>query len=129
MLNGLSGKKSDSFPELPLRIVNMHERRSQVRLGDSELVMIGWVEREERLKQLGNVNDVSLDGMGIRVDYPLPVGTSVTISYDSLSNGTLTGTVRHHSQGLDGHILGIELERGSKNSTLHFQPELLIGLE
>jgi PilZ domain-containing protein len=107
----------------------MRERRSQVRLSDSELVMIGWVEKEKSFKQLGNVNDISLDGMGIRVDYPLPVGTSVTISYDALSNGTLIGTVRHHSQGLDGHILGIELEGRSKDSTLHFQPELLIDFE
>jgi PilZ domain-containing protein len=107
----------------------MLERRSQVRLDDCELVMIGWVESEKNLKQLGNVNDVSLTGMGIRVDYPLPVGTSVTIAYDSLSNGTLTGTVRHHSHGLDGHILGIELMGASKDSTLHFQPELLIGSE
>jgi hypothetical protein len=91
--------------------------------------MISWVEGERSLKQLGNVNDVSLNGMGILVDYPLPVGTSVTIAYDSLSNGTLTGTVRHHSQGLDGHILGIELVGASKDSRLHFQPELLISSE
>jgi hypothetical protein len=104
----------------------MPERRSQPRLLDSELVMIGWVERQMTLKQLGNVNDISLGGMGIRVDHPLPVGTSVTICYDS-PNGMLTGTVRHHSKGLDGHFLGIELDGLSKDSMLHFQPELLVG--
>ena len=103
----------------------MTDFRSEQRLLDSELVMLCWQENQTTFKQLGNVENVSLDGVGLVVDDPLCLGTEVTITY---GEGELFGVVRHHSRLVDGHFLGIEFSVGSKNSTLHFQPELLLGL-
>jgi PilZ domain len=100
------------------------ERRSQPRLLDAELVMIGWQEGATRLKQLGNVEDVSQNGMGVIAQDDLPVGTSVTIAYGEQEE--LTGVVRHHSEREDGYFLGIEFEDSSKDSILHFHPDLLV---
>lgn len=103
----------------------MTERRSHPRLLDIELVMISWEQDGTKLLQLGNVKDVSLAGMGVIVDRALPAGITVTISY---GEGELAGVIRYSSQiGGEDFLLGIEFTGNSRNSTLHFQPELLIA--
>lgn len=87
----------------------MIERRAHPRLLDYELVVVHWNEGTDDLQQLGNVDDVSLGGMGIRVDYSIPVGTPVQISYESAALGTLTGVVRYYLNRPEGVFLGIEL--------------------
>ena len=99
------------------------ERRLQPRLVDSELVMICWEENATSLKQLGNVDDVSLGGVGLVVGQALPVGTPVQVSY---GEGVLAGIVRHHTPRGDDHIVGIEFVGDSKDSVQHFHPDLLI---
>ena len=47
------------------------------------------------------------------------MGTAVMVSH---GDGELTGIVRHHSQLIDGHSMGVEFDESSKDSTLHFQP-------
>jgi hypothetical protein len=101
----------------------MTERRSQPRLLDAELVMLGWEEGATRLKQLGNVEDVSRNGVGVVVLDALPVGASVTVSY---GKEELTGIVRHHSRRESGHFLGIEFAESSQDSALHFHSDLLV---
>ncbi|MDQ2775616.1 MAG: PilZ domain-containing protein [Acidobacteriota bacterium] len=101
----------------------MNDRRSQLRLLDAELVMITWQGHGGTCKQLGNVEDISADGMEVIVDHAFPSGTSVTISY---GEGELTGVVTHHAAIEDRHFVGIEFIGNSRNSTLHFQPELLV---
>lgn len=104
----------------------MIERRLHPRFLDSELVMVSWEHAGVRLNQLGNVQDISLGGMGILLDSALPIGTKVTISY---GQGELTGIVKHTSALVGGQVIGIEFAESSKNSTLHFQPELLTRLD
>jgi hypothetical protein len=101
----------------------MTERRLHPRLSDSDLILVSWDENGVRLNQLGNVKDLSLGGMGILLDRAFPVGTVVTVSY---GEGELTGVVRHNSELIDSQLIGIEFAESSKNSALHFQPELLI---
>jgi hypothetical protein len=101
----------------------MNERRSQARVLDIDLVMISWEENSSTYKQLGNTEDLSPDGISVVVEYNLAVGSSVTISY---GEGQLNGIVRHGSPCAEGYFMGIEFTEDSKNSTLHFQPELLI---
>ncbi len=113
-----------TLPWHPIIRNTLTERRSQLRLLDCELVMLSWTESSIEYKQLGNVEDVSLGGLGLVVDHPLPPGTPVRIAYgeDSL----LRGTVKHHSERDGNHYIGVEFDEDSRNSTLHFQPELLV---
>jgi hypothetical protein len=85
--------------------------------------MVGWHDGIGKLSQLGNVEDVSLAGMGILVYDDLPVGTPVTVTY---GYGELRGVVRHSSARNRCIFIGIEFDELSRNSMLHFQPELLI---
>jgi hypothetical protein len=100
-----------------------NERRSHDRVHDVDLVMISWEENSSRYKQLGNVEDLAPDGISVVVEHSLPVGSSVTISY---GEGWLNGIVGHCAPCVEGYWAGIEFTEDSKNSPLHFQPELLI---
>jgi hypothetical protein len=102
----------------------MLERRSQIRISDTELAMLSWDENGTTLKQLANVEDISAGGMGLIVSDALPIGTLLQISY---GEGSLTGIVRHLRRLAQGHFIGIELGLLSRGSTLHFDPELLVG--
>lgn len=104
----------------------MPDRRLQPRLSDAELVMISFGDSGRRLQQLGNVEDMSLNGVGLVVDHAVPVGSAVTITY---GEGDLTGVVRHCTHLAEGHFIGVEFARASRASTLHFRPELLIWPE
>jgi hypothetical protein len=102
----------------------MSERRSQVRVRDSELVMLGWDEDDVEMKQLANVEDVSPNGMGLMISNPLVVGTTVTITY---GDEDLVGIIRHQSRRVEGYLVGVEFDASSRNSALHFDPDLLIA--
>jgi hypothetical protein len=104
----------------------MPDRRLQPRLSDAELVMISFEDNGSRLQQLGNLENMSLNGVGIIVGHPIPAGNAVTITY---GEGELTGIVRHCTPLAEGHFIGVEFAGSSKASGLHFQPELLIWPE
>ena len=95
----------------------MPDRRAHARLLDCELVVVHWNDGSRDLEQLGNVDDVSLGGMRVRVDHPIPVDSVVKISYESLFDGMLTGTVKHISEQLDGVFLGIAFDTGTDDSS------------
>ena len=82
----------------------MSEKRSQQRLLDGDLVMIGWDGGSRKNKQLGNIKDISLNGIEVQVDYALPPDPPVTICYESPSNGLIFGIVRHHTPGTNEHF-------------------------
>lgn len=102
----------------------MTERRSQPRLLDCELVTVCWQEDAENRNQLGNVNDVSLGGVGVQVDHSIPIGAAVTIYYNSLFDSPLSGVVRHRSEHPNGFSLGIEFVGDSDHTKVHSYPEL-----
>ena len=85
--------------------------------------MVGWHDGIGRLNQLGNVEDLSSGDMGILVHDDLPVGTPITVTY---GYGELGGIVKHSAPKDHGVFIGIEFDEVSRNSMLHFQPELLI---
>ena len=101
----------------------MNDQRSQPRISDAELVMICWDENGTQLRQLGNVENLSLNGASIVVDHALLVGTSVAITY---GEGKLTAVVRHCASLAEGHLIGVEFVGNSRDSVLHFQPDLLV---
>lgn len=102
----------------------MLERRSQLRFDEIDLVMLSWEENGTTLKQLGNVEDRSLSGIGVVVGDALPIGTLLGVSYGERN---LAGIVRHQRRLAEGHFLGIELGSVSRGSMLHFDSELLVG--
>ena len=102
----------------------MIERRAYPRLLDCGLVVVHWNDDTRDLQQLGNVDDVSLGGMRIRVDHPIPLGSTVKISYESLFSGVLTGTVKHHLERPEGVFLSIGFDMENVDSMLLFYPEL-----
>ncbi len=103
----------------------MTERRAQPRLLDADLVLVSWEDdHANRLIQLGNVEDISLNGLGFIVDDPIRPGTRISISY---GDEKLTAIVMHNAKHYDGgYFTGIEFLEESRNSAAHFQPELLI---
>ena len=64
----------------------MLERRSQQRFLDAELVMLAWDVDRTKLMELGNVEDLSLNGMGVIVSNAIQVGTAVSITYGDNRN-------------------------------------------
>ena len=101
----------------------MNDQREQTRIGDAELVMISWERNGARLRQLGNVENLSANGAGIVADNLLPVGTPVAMTY---GEGELIAVVRHCEPLADRYFIGVEFTGESRNSILHFQPELLV---
>jgi hypothetical protein len=91
-----------------LNLPHMTERRSPQRLPDSSLVMISWVENGVRFDQLGSAKNSSTGGVGVLMNRALPVGSVVTVSS---STGETAGIVRHNSELIEGHIIGIEFYR------------------
>jgi hypothetical protein len=104
------GEKSRGWREQLLRTLLM-ERRSQTRVPDSEFVTLCWEECSATLTQLGSIDNKSADGVGIRVDHAIPVGSQVTIS---LRRGTSVGIVRHLALRTGEHFVGIEFVLSDK---------------
>lgn len=101
----------------------MTDQRSQPRISDAELVMLSWEHQDTTFRQFGNVENLSLNGAGIIVDDALAVGITVSMTY---GEGELTAVVRHCTSLTEGYFVGVEFIGGSRASTLHFQPDLLV---
>ena len=97
------------------------DRRSQPRLNDAELAMIAYIENGTTVRQLANVENISLTGAGMIVDHAVAVGTCITMTY---GEGELAAVVRHCTALVEGHFIGVEFAQSSRDSDLHFQPEL-----
>jgi hypothetical protein len=63
------------------------------------------------LTQLGTIDNRSADGVGVRVDHAIPVGTKVTIS---LLGGASVGIVMHLAPRTGEHFVGIEFVLNGK---------------
>ena len=101
---------------------SMTERRAQPRLSSSELVLVSWRKENAEFNQPGTVQNLSVDGVGILVRESLPIGIPVTISH---GHGEWNGIVRHSSQLIDATFIGVEFNETTKNSVIHFKPEVL----
>jgi len=103
---------------------HMQERRIDNRLLCAELIELIWREDSGRQKRsVVNLEDISLTGVCLQLEAPVPSGTPVTMRY---GNGELLGTVRYCVFREVGYFLGIELSEGCRWSTEHFRPEHLL---
>lgn len=102
----------------------MADRRVQLRMMCADLVDLQWRDPSGKNKRLvANLEDISLSGACLQVDAPLPVHTTVVISYPK---GELQGRVRYCVYREIGYFLGIEFEPGIKWSQRLFRPQHLL---
>lgn len=95
---------------------NPHGRRDSKRLSDKDLVKIFGIPciavkiaTAEKVSK-GLLQDISENGLAIRLQHPLQAGEKVKLGF-FLGNHKIIckGTVRHVCQGLLGHTCGIRL--------------------
>jgi hypothetical protein len=69
------------------------------------------------------LESISVGGLGVIADDPLPVATDVTISY---GDGGLSAVVRRCQPFADRYAIGVEFVGNSKVGSLRLQPEMLL---
>lgn len=100
------------------------DRRTDNRLLCAEIVQLVWQDESGRQRRsVANLEDISLSGLCLQVEAPIPAGTAIAMEY---GDGELVGTVRYCQFQECGYFLGIELSDGCRWSSQHFQPEHLL---
>jgi hypothetical protein len=100
------------------------DRRNDGRLLCAELVQIIWQDKSGRdCRRVANLEDISLSGICLQVESPIPAGTAIVMHY---GDGELLGTVRHCRHEEAGYFLGVELAEGCRWSSKHFRPQHLL---
>jgi hypothetical protein len=99
-------------------------RREDRRLLCAELVQLVWEEESGRQRRrVANLEDISLSGLCLQVESPIPAGTAITMLY---GDGELVGIIRYCRFQDCGYFLGIELVDGCRWSSQHFRPQHLL---
>ena len=71
----------------------MQERRIEPRLLCADLVPVEWADKNGRPRRAtANLEDISISGACLQLDYAVPVNTVIRITY---SKGILEGTIRY----------------------------------
>jgi hypothetical protein len=99
-------------------------RREDNRLLCAELVELTWRDESGReRRRVANLEDISLSGICLQVESPIPAGTAIDMHY---GDGKLVGTIRYCRYQEMGYFLGVELVEGCRWSSQHFQPQHLL---
>jgi hypothetical protein len=101
----------------------MQERRSDERMMCAELVEVLWEQGGRQCRRIANLEDISLSGICLHIEKPIPAGTRIVMRY---GDGQLSGTIRYSVYREIGYFLGIQLEENCRWSSLHFRPEHLV---
>src|SRR5882724_5161537 len=92
-------------------------RREDNRLLCAEIVQLVWQDDSGRQRRsVANLEDISLAGLCLQVENPIPAGTPIAMQY---GDGELVGTVRYCRFQDCGYFLGIELLEGCRWSSKH----------
>jgi hypothetical protein len=89
----------------------------------AELVEVLWEQGGRQHRRIANLEDISLSGICLHVERPIPAGTRLVMRHD---DGQLRGFIRYCVFREIGYFLGIQLEENCQWSSLRFQPEHLI---
>jgi hypothetical protein len=90
----------------------------------ADLVDVRWKDKAGRTRRtVANLEDISLSGACVQVDLPIPLQTTIQISYP---NGELQGRVCYCIYREIGYFLGVEFEAGFRWSQRHFRPQHLL---
>jgi hypothetical protein len=101
----------------------MEERRINTRLLCAELVEVIWDEADRSQRRVANLEDISLAGICLHMEKAIACGTRIVVCY---GDGQLVGTVLHCRSGEFGHLMGVQLQEGSRWSSQHFRPNHLL---
>jgi hypothetical protein len=90
----------------------------------ADLVDVQWKDADGRTKRtMANLEDISLSGACLQTDKPIPLKTTVRITYPK---GELKGLVRYCVYRDIGYFLGVEFEAGSQWSQQDFRPQHML---
>jgi hypothetical protein len=102
----------------------MHNRRAEPRMLCADLVDVQWKDQRGRVRRaVANLEDISLSGACVQVDSPIPIETTLRISYPK---GELQGRVCYCVFREIGYFLGIEFEPGFRWSMRQYRPQHLL---
>jgi hypothetical protein len=86
----------------------------------ADLVDVRWRERSGRNRRVvANLEDISLSGVCLQLEKPIPMGAFVRISYPK---GEFSGVVRYCMYKEIGYFAGIQFEVGCRWSKTSFKP-------
>ncbi len=92
----------------------------------SELVDVQWEDRQGRKREsLANLEDISLSGVCLQMDEPVPNDTLLHIFH---AKGEFQGNVRYCLFRDVGYFLGVQLSPGCRWSPQDYQPQHLLDL-
>jgi hypothetical protein len=102
----------------------MQNRRAEPRMLCADLVDVQWLDKTGRVRRaIANLEDISISGACVQVDTPIPLQTTLRISYPK---GELQGRVCYCVYREIGYFLGVEFEPGFRWSLRQFRPQHLL---
>lgn len=102
----------------------MLERRFEPRLLCADLLDVHWTDKSgRRRKAVANLEDISLSGMCLQLDTPVPRETLLRIAHPK---SRFQARVRYCVFRDTGYYLGVQFEPGSRWSLRRFRPKHLL---
>lgn len=87
----------------------------------ADLVDIQWKDKAGKMKKgVANLEDISLSGACLQVDFAVPLNSTLKISYPK---GRFEGKVKYCVFRQTGYFVGIEFEPESRWSIRKFKPQ------
>lgn len=104
----------------------MADRRAETRMLCADLVKVRWTDGSGRLrKAVANLEDISLSGVCLQMDTPVPIDTTLQICHNKAE---FEGTVRYCLFRDIGYFLGVQFAPGCKWSQRLYRPRHLLDL-
>ncbi len=104
----------------------MVDRRAETRMLCADLVKVRWTDRSGRnRKAVANLEDISLSGVCLQMDTPLPIDTTLHIHHDKAE---FEGSVRYCLFRDIGYFLGVQFAPGCRWSQRRYRPQHLLDL-
>ena len=104
----------------------MTDTRAHPRMLCSDLVEVFYLDETGHPRRAtANLEDISLSGICIQVDQPIPLGAAVHVSH---SKGTFQGSVRYCLFREIGYFLSVQLAPDCQWSPDTYSPEHLLDL-
>ena len=102
----------------------MLERRIEPRLLCADLIDVHWKDKNGRLrKATANLEDISLSGMCLQLDTPVPRETLLRVAHPK---SRFQARVRYCVYRDTGYFVGVEFEPGFRWSLRRFRPKHLL---